>query len=54
MKTSLMTRIVCLAAAIVFTADGVTEVQTDRALPRPRAVPLAAASLGAAHLATGN
>jgi len=47
-------RIVCFVSAIVVTVDGVTAVLTDYALPRARAVPLAAASLGAAHLATGN
>jgi hypothetical protein len=53
-KTSLVTRIVCFAAAIVVTVDGVTAVLTDYALPRALAAPLAAASLGAAHLATCN
>jgi hypothetical protein len=48
-----MTRIVfSFAAAIVVTVDGVT-VLTDYALPQALAVALAAASLGAAHLATG-
>jgi len=47
-------RIVCFIAAIAVTADGVTAVLTDYALPRALAVPLAAASLSAAHLAAGD
>jgi hypothetical protein len=53
METSLVKRIVCLAAAIVVTVDGVT-VLADYALAQTQPVPLAAASLGGAHLATGN
>lgn len=48
-----MTRIVSFAAAIVVSVDGVAAL-TDYALPQALAVPPAAASLGAAHLATGN
>jgi len=48
-----MTRIVSFTAAIAVAVAGVTML-TGYALPQALAAPLAAASLGAAHLATGN